>query len=176
MISGAQSLIVVRALRLLRVFRIMKLVHIESEGVFILRALKASRYKVFVFTCSVLIIVVIMGTLMHLVEGAEGGFDNIPRGIYWAVVTLTTVGYGDITPQSPLGQALSAGVMIMGYAIIAVPTGIVTSELTRQRNQLDEEERIKRECGRCGAIKHRNGARYCYQCGEKMPFTQSTKL
>lgn len=168
-VTGAQSLIVVRALRLLRVFRVMKLVRIENEGLFILKALRASRFKVFIFTCSVLIIVVIMGTLMHLVEGEQSGFDNIPRGIYWAIVTLTTVGYGDITPQTPLGQAVSAAVMVLGYAIIAVPTGIVTSELTNQRRILEKEFSKKVECSRCGAFTENDRARYCFRCGEKLP-------
>lgn len=163
-VAGAQSLIVVRALRLLRVFRVMKLAHFESEGQLILRALRASRYKVFVFTCSIMIIVVIMGTLMYLVEGKAGGFDHIPRGIYWAIVTLTTVGYGDITPKSGLGQVLSSALMVMGYAIIAVPTGIVTSAIAEQQ----QAQRRGRVCARCGLEEHARHARFCHRCGHAL--------
>lgn len=172
--AGAQSMIVVRSLRLLRVFRILKLAHLDSEGMTILKALKASRYKIFVFICSVLILVVILGTLMYIVEGPATGFDSIPRGMYWAIVTLTTVGYGDITPGSALGQTLSAIVMILGYAIIAVPTGIVTSAMSRQKPTIIElsstskveNKTLKENCEICSTDMHFPKARYCWNCGK----------
>ena len=123
-IAGAQSLLVIRALRLLRVFRVLKLSHLLSEARELHAALRASRAKITVFLAAVVVIVTIVGAAMYVIEGEQGGFDSIPRGIYWAVVTLTTVGFGDITPRTPFGQALSVVVMVLGYAIIAVPTGM----------------------------------------------------
>ncbi|MCH8961110.1 MAG: ion transporter, partial [Bacteroidetes bacterium] len=128
---GAQFLLVIRLLRILRVFRVLKLVQYLSAADILMEALRASRRKIVVFLVALLTLVVILGSLMYLIEGAENGFTSIPRSIYWAIVTLTTVGYGDISPQTGLGQALAAVVMIMGYGIIAVPTGIVTAEMTR---------------------------------------------
>jgi voltage-gated potassium channel len=160
-LPGSQYLVVIRALRVLRVFRILKLAQYMGEASVLLRALRASRYKIVVFMFTVLAIVLIVGSAMYLIEGSEAGFTSIPRGVYWAIVTLTTVGYGDISPQTPWGQALASLVMIMGYAIIAVPTGIVTVELA----QATREGRFVRQCSICGATDHESDARYCRHCG-----------
>ena len=135
LLPGGQVLTVVRILRVLRVFRILKLAQYTGEARVLSRALRAARYKITVFVFTVLTIVVIVGSLMYLIEGPVHGFTSIPAGVYWAVVTLTTVGFGDITPQTPWGQALATVVMIMGYGIIAVPTGIVTVEMSQAFRQ-----------------------------------------
>jgi len=160
---GAQYFLVVRALRLLRVFRVLKLVHFIGEAAVLKKALVASRGKIIVFLVAVITLVTIIGSIMHLVEGPEHGFDNIPKSVYWAIVTLTTVGYGDIAPQTPLGQFLSAIVMILGYGIIAVPTGIVTSEITRA--SMHKEYRRCQACARRG---HDSDASFCKWCGGKL--------
>ena len=159
---GAQVLIVVRILRLLRVFRVLKLAHFLDEANVLGRALRASSRKIVVFLLTVSTLVVVIGTLMYVVEGPAHGFTSIPRGMYWAVVTLTTVGYGDVAPHTALGQALASLVMILGYGIIAVPTGIVTAELTvgaRSRAVSGQA------CPACGAEGHDPGARFCDRCG-----------
>ncbi len=161
---GTQSLVVVRALRLLRIFRILKLNRYTREGSVIMRALYASRQKISVFLFGVFTVVIIIGTLMYLIEGKDSGFSSIPKGIYWAIVTLTTVGYGDIAPSTALGQFIASFVMILGYAIIAVPTGIVTAELTSGR--IREEGR---RCEQCGHSGHEAGAGYCSRCGSPLP-------
>lgn len=158
--SGAAFLIVVRLLRVLRIFRILKLVQYLEGSRTISRALRASRPKIVVFVFTVVVLVTIIGSVMYLVEGGESGFTSIPAGIYWAIVTLTTVGYGDISPTTPLGRFFAAIVMIMGYGIIAVPTGIVTAELTRQ-----EIATRTRACPNCSAEGHLDYADYCFQCG-----------
>ncbi len=157
---GAQYFLVIRALRLLRVFRVLKLVHFIGEAAILKKALLASRGKIVVFLITVITIVVIIGSAMHIVEGPENGFDNIPRSVYWAIVTMTTVGYGDIAPSTPLGQFLSAIVMIIGYGIIAVPTGIVTSELTRVSH-----ENAAILCQACQRSGHEYDAKFCRHCG-----------
>ncbi|WP_421917953.1 ion transporter [Marinifilum sp.] len=162
--AGTQGLMVIRALRLLRVFRILKLNRYLKESAIIIKALRESRYKISVFLFGVLTLVIIIGTVMYLVEGAENGFTSIPRGIYWAVVTLTTVGYGDISPVSSLGQFFASVVMIIGYAIIAVPTGIVTAELTKQSHK----EISTQVCPECLAEGHNHDAKYCCECGSKL--------
>ncbi len=129
-----------------------------------MRALRASRDKLTVFIATILTMVVIMGSMMYLIEGAQNGFTSIPRSVYWAIVTLTTVGYGDIVPQTPIGQALAAVIMIMGYSIIAVPTGIVTVELSQEIRRL----KSGRACGGCGADGHEGDASYCRRCGEPL--------
>ncbi len=164
-VAGAQSLLVIRSLRLLRIFRVLKLSHLLGEAVQLRAALAASRGKIVVFLTAVAAIVTIVGALMYVVEGEAGGFDSIPRGIYWAVVTLTTVGFGDITPKTPLGQALSALVMILGYGIIAVPTGIVTSEIARAR---PSREVSTQACPACGLQGHDTDARFCKHCGTEL--------
>ncbi|MBN2226992.1 MAG: ion transporter [candidate division Zixibacteria bacterium] len=163
-IPGSQYLLVIRILRVLRIFRVLKLALYISEARLLRQALRASRHKIIVFLFTVLTIVIIMGSIMYLVEGERHGFTSIPRSIYWAIVTLTTVGYGDISPQTNLGQALAAVIMILGYGIIAVPTGIVTVELSRARGN----EQTAWACPECGRNDHDNDAVYCKHCGAKL--------
>ncbi len=167
---GTHSLVALRALRLLRVFRILKLARFLGASNTIAKALKASRAKIFVFLFAIVIVSIILGTIMYMVEGDEAGFTSIPRGVYWCIVTLTTVGYGDISPITPLGQFIASIVMIMGYGIIAVPTGIVTAEIASQNKQNDQDlEPHKVEtCLGCGAEDHKRSAEFCYKCGDKM--------
>ena len=171
---GAQFLLVIRLLRILRVFRVLKLVKYLSAADVLMEALRASRRKIVVFVVALLTLVVILGSLMYLIEGAENGFTSIPRSIYWAIVTLTTVGYGDISPQTSLGQALAAVVMIMGYGIIAVPTGIVTAEMTRIGLGTGERPRSVDDgtraliCPRCYAGDHDDDAAFCKHCGTQL--------
>ena len=163
-ISGTQSLIVIRALRLLRVFRVLKLAHFVGEAKVLRAALRASIRKIIVFLGTVLILVLIIGALMYLVEGEETGFTSIPQSIYWAVVTLTTVGYGDVAPQTVLGKFLASIVMIIGYGIIAVPTGIVTVELSAAR----KATLTTKACAECSAEGHDPDARFCKDCGAEL--------
>ncbi len=160
-LAGTQYLLIIRALRLLRVFRILKLGRFVGEGEQLARALKSSRHKITVFMATVVMLVVMMGTVMYLVEGGQNGFTSIPRSVYWAIVTLTTVGYGDIAPQTILGQAVASFVMILGYAIIAVPTGIVTVELGKDKKKMEQTM-----CENCGHKGHDNNAIHCKMCGE----------
>lgn len=159
-LSGGQSLMVIRAVRLLRVFRIFKLSRYTSAGRTLMKALYRSREKIFMFISVIVTMVVIFGTIMYLVEGEENGFTSIPVSIYWAVVTLTTVGYGDISPVTGFGQFLASIVMIMGYAIIAVPTGIVTSEMIRMPAGNNTQV-----CPNCMFSRHDDDARFCNRCG-----------
>lgn len=161
LVPGAESLLVVRVVRLLRVFRVLKLASFSSEAQVLARALRASRQKITVFLGAVLSAVVIAGALMYLVEGEAAGFDSIPRGMYWAIVTLTTVGYGDISPQSPLGQAIASLLMVMGYGVIAVPTGIVSVELANATRAGTSTE----VCPGCGLEGHDLDAVHCKRCG-----------
>jgi len=160
---GGQYLLVIRALRLLRIFRILKLSRYMGEASTLVAALKASRHKITVFLGAVFTIVIVMGTMMYMIEGGENGFTSIPRSVYWAIVTLTTVGYGDIAPQTILGQTLASVIMVMGYAIIAVPTGIVTAELT-----MAQKQRPRLSCSKCGMENHTPEASYCHKCGNKL--------
>jgi voltage-gated potassium channel len=164
--GGHNLLFAIRALRLLRVFRILKIARYVGESNRLLLALRNSRPKIIVFLFAVLIICIIMGTVMHLVEGEKGGFDNIPLSIYWAIVTLTTVGFGDIHPVTPLGRFIASFIMIVGYGIIAVPTGIVTSEITR--SQKDKIPTNTQVCPHCNETKHLNDAEYCHNCGKSI--------
>ena len=160
---GTQYLLVIRLLRILRVFRVLKLAQYLSEAGMLIRALRASSRKITIFLFTVLTLVVILGSLMYLIEGEEHGFTSIPRSIYWAIVTLTTVGYGDISPQTPIGQTLASLVMIMGYAILAVPTGIVSVELARA------DAIVSTQCCRyCGQEGHAHDAIFCKICGERL--------
>ncbi len=160
--AGAQSLLVIRSLRLLRIFRIFKLARFIGESQNLTLALKASRFKIIVFLTTVVTAVIIFGTLIYLIEGPENGFTSIPISIYWAIVTMTTVGYGDIAPQTTLGQTLASIIMIMGYGIIAVPTGIVSSEMM----SLKKRERITTQvCPHCLKEGHDIDAVYCKYCG-----------
>lgn len=160
--AGAQSLLVIRSLRLLRIFRIFKLARFIGESQNLTLALKASRFKIIVFLTTVITTVIIFGTLIYLIEGPEHGFTSIPLSIYWAIVTMTTVGYGDIAPQTTLGQTLASIIMIMGYGIIAVPTGIVSSEMI----SLKRRERLTTQvCPHCLKEGHDIDAVYCKYCG-----------
>jgi len=163
--AGTQSLIVIRSLRLLRVFRVMKLVHFVGEEKMLRAALTASIRKIVVFLGAVLTLMVIIGALMYLIEGEQSGFTSIPESIYWAIVTMTTVGYGDIAPVTLPGKFLASLVMIIGYGIIAVPTGIVTVEMSSAARR-----RRETTCPRCGSGGHPRDARYCWRCGEPMAF------
>jgi voltage-gated potassium channel len=156
----AQSLMVIRTVRLLRVFRILKLAHFLGEAQQLVLALRASRRKITVFLGGVVTIVVVMGALMYLVEGEEHGFTSIPTSMYWAVVTMTTVGYGDIAPRTTVGQLLASVLMILGYAIIAVPTGIVSVEMARTGRAVSRQA-----CPTCGAEGHDVDATHCKYCG-----------
>jgi voltage-gated potassium channel len=162
-LPGTQALLVIRALRLLRVFRILKLAHFLGEAQALKAALRASVRKITVFLTTVLILVVIIGALMYLVEGEAHGFTSIPQSIYWAIVTLTTVGYGDLAPATVLGKILASAVMILGYGIIAVPTGIVTVELSRRPSAISAQA-----CPHCGAEGHDADARFCKYCGARL--------
>ena len=170
-VPGAQFLTVIRMLRFLRVFRILKLVQYLSEANVLGQALWASRRKIAVFLLAVVTLDVIFGSLMYVVEGGQNGFDNIPRSIYWSIVTLTTVGYGDISPGTNLGQFIAAIIMIMGYAIIAVPTGIVSSELTRARHAADANV-----CPTCGLSEHETDAIFCRRCATRLPHAPPPRL
>ncbi len=163
LIVGSHSLAIIRVLRLLRVFRILKLTRHTQAGRTLVRALWASREKISVFIFFVLTIVVIVGTIMYMVEGESHGFKSIPQSIYWAIVTLTTVGYGDISPETPLGQFLASIVMIMGYAIIAVPTGIVTAEIIKPTAGSNTQV-----CPNCLHDKHDDDAVFCKKCGRRL--------
>lgn len=160
--TGTHVLVVIRAIRLLRVFRIFKLNYFLGHGEMIAVALKSSFRKIGVFLFAILNIVVIIGAVMYVVEGEASGFDSIPRSIYWAIVTVTTVGYGDISPQTALGQFISSIIMIVGYAIIAVPTGIVSAEIARQKVTKEE-----RKCNKCDT-KLDSDANFCANCGAKI--------
>ncbi|MEN8115588.1 MAG: ion transporter [Bacteroidota bacterium] len=162
-IVGSHSLVIIRILRLLRVFRILKLTRYTQAGKTLASAIWASREKISVFIFFVVILVIIVGTIMYLVEGEEHGFTSIPRGIYWAIVTLTTVGYGNISPETPSGQFLASIVMIMGYAIIAVPTGIVTAEIINPSSR-----RNTQVCPNCLCPTHDDDAIFCKKCGAKI--------
>jgi len=167
--SGGQYFAVIRGLRLLRTFRILKMSQYLGEAEVLMRALKASRAKIIVFLFAVLSLVTIIGAIMHLLEGPESGFTSIPKSVYWAIVTLTTVGYGDIAPQSIAGQTLAAFVMIMGYAIIAVPTGIVSVEMSQAFNNKEEVNKDKISgCEEANHQKdaHEKDAKYCKYCGK----------
>lgn len=166
-VAGTHSLMIIRALRLLRVFRIFKMVGFLNQGNFILQSLRASRDKIFLFLFFIFVMVNILGSLMYLVEGgANSGFDSIPRSIYWAIVTMTTVGYGDISPQTNFGQFLAAIVMILGYAVIAVPTGIVSSEMiSGKKKKSDVSTQVCMNCGREG---HDADAIYCKYCSSRI--------
>ncbi len=163
-IPGSQYFLIIRALRLLRIFRIFKLGHFLREGNTIIAAMKASYAKITVFLTFVMILVIVIGAIMYLVEGGSNeSFSSIPQSIYWAIVTLTTVGYGDITPATDLGQFLSAAVMLLGYAILAVPTGIVTGELINAERNKRYTTQACRYCGREG---HDHDAVYCKYCSK----------
>ena len=161
---GTRFMLVIRILRVLRIFRILKLTRYVGEADVIVAALKASMQKITVFLFAILTVVVVLGSMMYLVEGAKNGFTSIPRSIYWAIVTITTVGYGDISPQTPLGQAISVVIMVVGYSIIAVPTGIVGVEFTKAFSK--RTGGAVQSCGGCGREGHDEDASYCKYCGK----------
>lgn len=165
LVPGAQSLLIIRVFRLLRAFRIFRLAQFLGEGQMLLTALRASGPKITVFLVVVLSTVLTTGAIMYVIEGSQSGFTSIPMGIYWAIVTMTTVGFGDITPQTPLGQFVASCLMIIGYGVIAVPTGIVTTELTRAARV---GFKIDRKCAACsGEIPYVDG-KYCLHCGSAL--------
>ena len=161
LIPGMQYLLVIRSLRLLRVFRILKLTRYMKEGTILKQALKASMHKIIVFLATVITMVTIIGTLMYVIEGEKHGFTSIPVSIYWAIVTITTVGYGDISPVTPIGQILASILMITGYGIIAVPTGIVSVEMARA------SESALNRCVRCSSRIYPSNANFCSNCGKE---------
>ncbi|MDJ0497357.1 MAG: ion transporter [Acidimicrobiia bacterium] len=161
-LPGAQSLLVIRSLRLLRVFRVFKMARWLSEANYLVRAIKASSRKIIVFLVVVILINVIVGSTMYLIEGPENGFDSMFRGLYWSIVTMSTVGFGDVTPSTPLGQVLAAILMITGYSIIAVPTGIVSAEVAVAGQR-------EKSCPGCGSAVHSVAARFCDACGTELP-------
>lgn len=164
--AGSHYLVTIRILRLLRMFRILKMAEHVGEAHLLIRALKASRRKIFVFLTSVLTLVCVEGTMMYVIEHEyNAGFSNIPQSVYWAVVTLTTVGYGDVSPITILGKLMASVIMLTGFAIIAVPTGVVTAELTREMRGSRTDGR---SCDECGWNRHDPQARYCQQCGQAL--------
>lgn len=163
---GAQTLLVFRALRLLRVFRIFKLTHYLTEISFLTQALKNSVRKISIFLLTVLMLAIILGSVMYLLERRENGFSNIPESIYWAIVTITTVGYGDISPITPLGKFFSSVIMLIGYAIIAVPTGIITHDIAVARRE--EYAESVEACTGCGKEGHDADALFCKRCGSSL--------
>ena len=158
-VPGAQSLLVIRSLRLARVFRVLKMAQFITEADFLVRAIRASSRKIVVFLIVVVLINVIVGSTMYLIEGPEHGYDSMFRGVYWSIVTMSTVGFGDIAPATPAGQVLAAMLMIVGYSVIAVPTGIVSAEVASARRPREES------CRNCGSAVHSETARYCDACG-----------
>ena len=165
-LPGSHVLLVVRILRVLRIFRVLKLVKYIGESDLLIDALRSSRRKITVFLFSVITIVIIFGSVMYIVETPENGFTNIPQSIYWAVVTLTTVGYGDVTPQTHIGKAIAMVIMVMGYGILAVPTGIVTAEMTKA---MGHHNKISTNvCEGCGYRWHDDDAHYCKHCGNTL--------
>lgn len=164
LLPGGRYLLVIRVIRVLRIFRAFKLFEYMNEGMYIVQAMKASRKKISVFLLTVLTLVVILGSLMYLIEGTENGFTSIPRSIYWAIVTMTTVGYGDVAPKTTLGMGLASVVMILGYAILAVPTGIVTVEMVHA----SAAQKSTQACPSCCAEGHDIDAVFCKRCGGKL--------
>ncbi|CAG8867991.1 hypothetical protein PS627_02752 [Pseudomonas fluorescens] len=162
--SDAQYLLIVRVIRMLRIFRVLKLSPYLKQANYLMAALRGSKQKIIVFLVSVSTLVTVFGTLMYVVEGPEHGFTSIPKGIYWAIVTLTTVGFGDIVPITPVGQVLSSLVMITGYSIIAVPTGIFTAELANAMRG----EQLQHDCPSCHKKAHEHDAAFCSRCGSAL--------
>ena len=167
-VSDLGVLSVVRALRLLRLFGILNLVPYIGQESNLKLAIKASRTKIIVFIYFIVVVSILLGALMYVIEGKENGFTSIPRSIYWCIVTLTTVGYGDIAPQTTIGQMIASFIMIMGYGIIAVPTGIVTAEFTSLKRNKSVDARRRRTCSSCTTTIYDDDANYCYNCGQKL--------
>lgn len=166
LLTGSQYLLVVRALRILRIFRVLKLTRYVGDADFLWQTLLSTQRKILIFVSTVLTLVLIFGTLMYLIEGPENGFTSIPLSMYWAVVTMTTVGFGDIAPKTPLVQLLTSLIVLVGYGIIVVPMGIFTAELAAGRKSLAPSSR---SCDTCGCSDHDADARCCKQCGARLP-------
>ncbi|MBK8970181.1 MAG: ion transporter [Hahellaceae bacterium] len=163
-VLNVDYLMVIRLFRVMRLFRILRLSKFVSQANLLVYAVRQSRHKITVFMFSVVVLVTIFGSIMYMIEGPHNGYTSIPRSIYWAIVTMTTVGYGDISPKTDLGQAVAALVMMMGYGILAVPTGIFTAELANaMRNN-----QVERPCSHCGKKQHEESARYCNACGHSL--------
>jgi len=170
LVPQTAPLLIIRLLRILRIFRVLRLLPMLNEANELAAALQRSGRKVFVFFALVMIIATIFGCLLYVIEGPANGFDDIPTSVYWAIVTITTVGYGDVTPLSTLGRAVSAAGMLVGYAIIAVPTGIITAELTGiQRAKMARDSLQARNCTNCAAVEKDSHAHYCRLCGAGLP-------
>ncbi|MGS4347155.1 ion transporter [Myroides odoratus] len=167
-VSDLGVLSVVRALRLLRLFGILNLVPYIGQESNLKLAIKASRTKIIVFIYFIVVVSILLGALMYVIEGKDHGFTSIPRSIYWCIVTLTTVGYGDIAPQTTIGQMIASLIMIMGYGIIAVPTGIVTAEFSNLKRNKSIDARRRRACSSCTTTIYDDDANYCYNCGQKL--------
>lgn len=165
-LGSSKYLVAVRVFRLLRVFRILKLVRYVGEANLLVKSLRASRARILVFLMAIFCISIILGTVMYNIEGPDNGFSSIPRSFYWAIVTLTTVGYGDISPQTPLGQFIATIVMTLGYGIIAVPTGIITAEMSKQSQK--GVDLNTQSCQSCSSEGHRDNADFCFNCGESL--------
>ena len=163
-LPGTNILLIIRLLRVLRIFRVLKLIRYLGEANLLLRSIMLARRKIFVFFSGVLVLATIFGSLMYVVEGPANGFSSIPKSIYWTIVTITTVGYGDITPQTVVGQIVASMVMLTGYSIIAVPTGILTAELAQEM----QREKQSRRCATCGVSGHDADALYCRLCGARL--------
>lgn len=166
LMPGAQYLLVVRLLRVLRVFRVLKIVQYMGEAEMLIEALRNSRRKISVFIFAVLTLIVVFGSIMYMVEGAKHGFTSIPRSIYWTIVTITTVGYGDISPETPVGQFLASIIMMVGYAIIAVPTSIVSVEMAHAAR--GQKPVLPEQCPECHGSVDDVNARFCKYCGERL--------
>ncbi|GAA4278522.1 ion transporter [Aquimarina mytili] len=166
-ITGTSALLAVRALRLLRVFRILKISRYIGESNRLAKAIRDSGAKILVFLFAVIVLCIIMGTVMYLVEGEQSGFRSIPLSVYWCIVTMTTVGYGDIAPVTPLGQLIAAMIMVVGYGIIAVPTGIVSAEYAsgQKPKKINLNTQV---CSNCHTSDHKDGAKFCHKCGEDL--------
>ncbi len=176
LVPGSEALLDIRILRLLRVFRIFKLTLYIEEYTRLAEALAASRRKIMVFLSVVLMAVLILGTVMYVVEGPAHGYTSIPTAMYWAIVTMTTVGYGDITPHTTLGKAIASFMMLLGWGILAVPTGIVTAEMTARRSDRRHgPARVPRNCEVCGEGGHEASATFCKDCGAELPKVQARR-
>ncbi|WP_304526261.1 ion transporter [Halomonas sp. I5-271120] len=162
LLPGAHSLVVIRLLRVLRIFRVLRLMQFVGEGRLLIEALKRSSHQILLFLFTVFMLVTIFGSLVYMIEPPEAGFTSIPKSIYWGIVTLTTVGYGDITPTTPLGQFISMTVMLMGYSIIAIPTGVFSAEVIRS---IRADRYSDEACPGCGYDRHEEKAKYCMKCG-----------
>jgi len=163
--AGVETLMGIRSLRILRIFRVLRISRYVGESNYLVRALLVSRAKIIIFLLFVLIICILFGTIMYLVEGPVSGFNNIPTSIYWCIVTITTVGYGDIAPVTMFGQLIASMLMMLGYGLIAVPTGIISAEMAKRRREVDINTKV---CSECLSDKHKDDAIFCHKCGSSL--------